>query len=54
MAAVPEALEGMQLSERFSGAAHQLQADMNALRHSLQTLDFGRQCPFGCAKPARL
>lgn len=41
MAAVPEALEGMQLSQRFSGAAHQLQADMNALRQSLAALDFG-------------
>lgn len=41
MAAVPEALEGMQLSQRFSGAAQQLQADMDALKTSLETLDFG-------------
>ena len=43
MAAIPEALEGMQLSQRFSGAAQQLQADMDALKMSLETLDFGRQ-----------
>ena len=42
MAAVPEALEGMQLSQQFSGAAHQLQADMDALRMSLDTLNFGK------------
>ncbi len=41
MAAIPEAMEGMQLSQRFSGAAHQLQADMDALKLSLETLDFG-------------
>lgn len=41
MAAIPEAVEGMQLSQRFSGAAQQLQADMNALRMSLGALDFG-------------
>lgn len=41
MAAIPEAVEGMQLSQRFSGAAQQLQADMNALRMSLGVLDFG-------------
>ena len=41
MAAIPEAVEGMQLSQRFSGAAQQLQADMDALRMSLGALDFG-------------
>ena len=43
MAVIPEAVEGMQLSQRFSGAAQQLQADMDALRMSLETLDFGQQ-----------
>ena len=43
MAAIPEAMEGMQLSQRFSGAAQQLQADMDALKMSLETLDFGMQ-----------
>lgn len=43
MAAIPEAVEGMQLSQRFSGAAQQLQADMDALKMSLETLDFGMQ-----------
>lgn len=41
MAAIPEAMEGMELSQRFSGAAQQLQADMDALRMSLKTFDFG-------------
>ena len=41
MAAIPEAVEGMQLSQRFSGAAQQLQADMDALKLSLATNDFG-------------
>ena len=54
MAAVPEALEGMQLSQHFSGAAQQLQADMDALKMSLETLDFGGQliqysCVMHCA-----
>ena len=43
MAAIPEAMEGMQLSQRFSGAAQQLQADMDALKMSLEHLDFGMQ-----------
>ena len=42
MAAVPEAMEGMQLSQRFSGAAQQLKAEMDALKVSLETLDFGK------------
>lgn len=43
MAAIPEAVEGMQLSQRFSGAAQQLQAEMDALELSLETNDFGKQ-----------
>lgn len=42
MAAIPDALEGMQLAQDFTGSAQQLQADMDALRLSLETLDFGR------------
>ena len=42
MAAVPEAVEGMQLSQDFSGSAQHLQADMNALKRSLETLDVGK------------
>lgn len=42
MAAIPDALEGMQLSQDFTGSAQQLQADMDALRLSLETLDFGK------------
>lgn len=42
MAAIPEAMEGMRLSQHFSGAAHQLQADMDVLKLSLETLDFGK------------
>lgn len=41
MAEIPEALEGMQLSQRFAGAAHQLQEDMDDLKLSLKALDFG-------------
>ena len=54
MAAIPEALEGMQLSQSFSGSAQQLQADMDALRLSLETLDFGTlylPSVHGCAEP---
>ena len=42
MAAIPEALEGMQFSQDFSGSAQQLQTDIDTLRLSLETLDFGR------------
>ncbi|KAL0019238.1 hypothetical protein WJX79_004955 [Trebouxia sp. C0005] len=41
MAEVPEALEGMQLSQRFASAAHQLQEDMDGLKLSLKSLDIG-------------
>lgn len=44
MAAIPEALEGMQFSQDFSGSAQQLQTDIDTLRLSLETLDFGRAC----------
>ena len=42
MAAIPEALEGMQFSQDFSGSAQQLQTDIDTLRLSLETLDLGR------------
>ena len=41
MAAIPEANEGMQLSQRFSGVASELHANMDALKLSLETLNFG-------------
>lgn len=41
MAEVLDALEGMQLSQRFTGAAHQLQEDMDNLKLSLKSLDIG-------------
>ena len=41
MAEVPDALEGMKLSQCFAGAAHQLQEGMDDLKLSLKSLDIG-------------
>ena len=43
MAALPDLEEGLQLSQHFAATSQQLQADMDALKLSIETLDFGEQ-----------
>ena len=43
MATIPDLEEGLQLSQHFAATSQQLQADMNALKLSIETLDFGEQ-----------
>ena len=46
MATIPDLEEGLQLSQHFAATSQQLQADMDALKLSIETLDFGE--PFSC------
>ena len=43
MATIPDLEEGLQLSQHFAATSQQLQADMDALKLSIETLDFGEQ-----------
>ena len=52
MATIPDLEEGLQLSQHFAATSQQLQADMDALKLSIGTLDFGEQA-VSCTSLAR-